>query len=73
MCFEVIPANAGESPYPWQSSLQECLHFRERFIQFARVLAATARIIRFAAAFATNDGGDLLDDLTGLDFGCEIG
>src|SRR5262245_11622106 len=45
---------------------------RQRFVHFGHVLAAAAGVVGFAAAFAADDGGDLLDDFSGLDFGGEF-
>src|SRR3974390_2312991 len=38
----------------------------ERFPQPAHIFSATPGVIRAAAAFASNQGGDGLDDLAGL-------
>ena len=45
-------------------SSEQRLRLRERFVQLARVLAAAAGVVRFAAAFADDDGCDLLNDFS---------
>ena len=58
----------------------ECIHllpeeldrFVERFGQFGWILAASARVVRLAAAFAADDGGDGLNDFAGLNFRGEL-
>ena len=46
--------------------------FREGSIDLAHILAAAAGEVGFAAAFAADDGGDGLDDFTGLDLGLVV-
>ena len=54
------------------NSAQQTLHLRQRFIQLARVLAATAGVVGLAAAFAADDRSNLLNDFTGLHFRGEV-
>ena len=51
---------------------QQTLRLRQRFIQLARVFAAAAGVVGFAAAFAADDWGNRLDDFAGLEFRGEI-
>ena len=45
----------------------------EGFVQFGRVFAAAAGIVRFAAAFAADNRRDLLNDFAGLNYCREVG
>ena len=51
---------------------QQTFHLGQRFVQFARILAAAAGLVGLAAAFAADDGGDGLNDFPGLHFGGEL-
>lgn len=50
----------------------ELPRFSEGCIDFGHILAAATGEVRFAAAFAADNGGDGLDDFAGLDLGLVI-
>src|ERR1051326_1539841 len=49
------------------------LRLGQRLVQLAGVFAAAAGVVRLAAAFAADHGGDLLNDFARLNFRGEIG
>ena len=50
----------------------ELPRFSEGCIDFGHIFAAAAGKVGFAAAFATDDGGDGLDNFTSLDLGLVV-
>ena len=54
-------------------SAKQSFSLRQRLVQFVRVLAAAAGVVRLAAAFAAHNRRNLLDDFAGLGLGGEFG
>ena len=69
----MIPLRVTDPRSETTNSTEQVLRLRERFVELARVLAAAAGVVGFAATFAADDGRDGLNDFPGLDFRGEVG
>ena len=49
-----------------ENSAKQAFHRCQRLVQFARVFAAATRVVRFAAAFSSDNRSDLLDDFASV-------
>lgn len=71
-CSGLVCSSASTRNCAPEKSRNQALCFSQRLIQFARVLAAAARVVGLAAAFAAHDRRNLLNNFARLNFRCEL-